>query len=318
MTFPEKYGGHGRSALDRFVVSGELLASGAPVAMHWIADRQSGPLLLKYGNEQQRQKILPGIAKGDIFFAIGMSEPDSGSDLASVKTRAVKVPGGWKITGTKVWTSHAHESDYAITLCRTDPNEPENHKALTQVVLDLRAPGVTVRPIRLITGEAHFCEIILDEAFVPDEMVVGDVGQGWPQVVNELAFERSGPERFLSTYPLFTALVDWLRDHREPGDEELIGRLLAEYMALYAMSMDVARVIDEGKAPATEAAMVKVLGTRVEASVAELVRDRVPMEQMPPAMEELYRQAVLHRPAFSLRGGTTEVLQGLVARGLRA
>src|SRR5215510_6975538 len=142
-------GGGERSMLERYVVTEELLAVGAPVGAHWIADRQSAPLLLRYGTEEQRLAFLPGITRGEVFFCIGMSEPDSGSDLASIRTRALPVCGGYEVTGTKVWTSYAHESHYAIALVRMAGSTPaDRHSGLSQLILDLKAPGVSVRPIR--------------------------------------------------------------------------------------------------------------------------------------------------------------------------
>ena len=205
MTWPRIYGGHERSALERYVVIEELLAAGAPVAVHWIADRQTGPLLLRFGTEEQRQRFLPGMARGEIQFAIGMSEPDSGSDLASVRTTARKVDGGWRLAGTKVWTSGAHLADAMITLVRSEPLGDDRHLGLSQVIVDLKGPGVEIQPIRLLTGEHHFNEVLLRDCFVPDGMVVGNLGEGWKQVTSELAYERSGPERFLSTFPLLAA-----------------------------------------------------------------------------------------------------------------
>src|SRR5699024_10502865 len=200
-----------RSALERFAVTEELLAAAAPVAAHWIADRQIGPSLLRFGTEEQRRMYLPGIARGEVYFGIGMSEPDSGSDLASVPTKGVRPDGGWLVTGTKVWTSGAPHAHAFFALVRTAPlDSSHRHAGLSQLIVPLDSTGVTIRPIHLLTGEHHFNEVVLDEVFVPDSMVLGEVGQGWHQVTSELAFERSGPERFLSTYPLIAVLVDAL------------------------------------------------------------------------------------------------------------
>lgn len=144
MTIPVEYGGHGRSFRERFVVTEELLAAGAPLAAHWISDRQIGPSLMKFGSEEQRRKLLPGIAKGEVFFAIGMSEPDSGSDLASVRMKAVKVDGGWQLTGSKIWTSGAHRSHWFIVLARSAPLDPEHrHAGLSQFIVALDSPAST-------------------------------------------------------------------------------------------------------------------------------------------------------------------------------
>jgi acyl-CoA dehydrogenase len=207
MTWPKRYGGGERSMLERYVVTEELLAAGAPVGAHWIADRQSAPLLLRYGTEEQRLAFLPGIAKGEIFFCIGMSEPNSGSDLASIRTRAVPVAGGYEVTGTKIWTSYAHESHYAITLVRTGSVEADRHRGLSQLILDLKAPGVAIRPIINLAGDHDFNEVVLDRVFVPADRLVGREGEGWRQVTSELAFERSGPERFLSSFQVLVELI---------------------------------------------------------------------------------------------------------------
>ncbi|HUA56784.1 MAG TPA: acyl-CoA dehydrogenase family protein [Candidatus Sulfotelmatobacter sp.] len=319
MTWPKRYGGHERSALERYVVTEELLTAGAPVAAHWIADRQSGPLLLRFGTEAQRQTLLPGIARGETFFAIGMSEPDSGSDLASIRTRAVAVDGGYTLTGAKVWTSHAHRSHYAITLCRTAPVDPsDRHKGLTQLVVDLKAPGVTCRPIRNLAGDLDFNEVRFDDVFVPASMLVGAEGDGWKQVTSELAYERSGPERWTST---FTVLVELMRRLGASPDEraaETVGRLAAHLWTLRRMSVSVAGMLQAGETPNLEAAMVKDLGTTLEREIPEIARLVAPGRRRPSndRFEEVLAEAVLHAPSFTLRGGTREILRGIIARGL--
>src|SRR6185437_10840362 len=191
-TFPKEYGGLGADSFTRFVIAEELLAAGAPVAAHWIADRQSGPSILRFGTEEQRQRYLPGIIRGELFFAIGMSEPDAGSDLAAVRTRAERVDGGWLVNGMKVWTSHAHHAHHMLTLVRTSPADAtRRHAGLSQFIIDLASPGVRCNPIQLISGAHHFNEVVLDGVFVADDQVLGTVGEGWTQVTHELAYERS-------------------------------------------------------------------------------------------------------------------------------
>ena len=322
MTIPAAYGGHGASPLDRYVVTEELLAAGAPVAAHWIADRQIGPSLLRFGTHEQRVRFLPGIAAGEVYFAIGMSEPDSGSDLASVRTKADRVPGGWELTGTKVWTSGAHRAHAFFVLPRSAPrDDAQRHAGLSQFIVDLHAPGVTVRPISLLTGEHHFNEVVLDGVFVPDDMVLGEVGQGWHQVTSELAFERSGPERFLSTFPLLAALVEELSRHGEvdAGTKRAVGSLVARLWTLRHMSVWIAGALESGQAPELAAAVVKDLGTRYESEVIDAARLLVAIAPDPGAeagFARLLADAVLHAPGFTLRGGTNEVLRGIVARGL--
>lgn len=317
MTVPEQYGGHGRSFDERFVVTEELLAAGAPVAAHWIADRQIVPSLLKYGTEDQKSTYLPRIVRGECFFGIGMSEPDSGSDLASVRTRASRAEGGWSITGTKVWTSGAHRAHAFIVLARTEPVDPaRRHAGLSQFIVDLKAPGVDVRPIVSMNGGHHFNEVVLDEVFVPDSMVFGEIGNGWTQVTSELGFERSGPERFLSTFPLLTGSVELLAGQNVSSEPEL-GRLIARVAGLHHMSTAVAGALQRGENPDVPAAVVKVLGTTLEGDIAEFADQRTGDDtHTNPGWTELVGAAVDQRPGFTLRGGTNEVLRGVIARGL--
>lgn len=321
MTWPKAYGGHERSAFDRFVVNEELLAAGAPVAAHWVGDRQTGASLLRYGTEAQKQLLMPRMAAGEIFFAIGMSEPGSGSDLASVRTRAEKVDGGWEITGTKLWTSNAHRADYFFILCRTSPvDEKHRHAGLSQFIIDLRnTDGIRIRPVPILTGAHHFNEVFLDHAFVPDDMVLGTIGNGWEQVTSELAFERSGPERFMSTFPLLMEAVRVFGPNPEPHVAQVLGDLAAQLWALRRMSLSVAGALDRGEAPDVAAALVKDLGTRFESEVFERIRllyDAAPSLTARRQIDVFLAQAVLHSPGFTLRGGTNEILRGVVARAL--
>jgi acyl-CoA dehydrogenase len=318
MTIPEEYGGRGRTALERYVVVEELLAAGAPVGAHWMADRQTAPLLLRYGTEEQKRLFLPQIARGECFFSIGMSEPSSGSDLASIKTTATKVDGGYAVNGQKVWTTNAHRSHYMVTLCRTEPPSDDRHAGLSQLIIKLDAPGVDVRPILLLNGEAHFAEVFLTDVFVPDELVVGVAGNGWQQVMSELAFERSGPERVLSTFPLLVELVREAGSEPDRAAAAAAGRRVAHLAALRRLSRSVAGALDAGDEPLVQAALVKDLGTRQEQTLVEVVRLALGIEPLPTgtALQRLLAAAILARPGFTLRGGTNEILRGLIARGL--
>lgn len=320
MTWPKKYGGHERSALERYVVIEELLASGAPVAGHWIADRQTGPLLLRYGTEEQRTHFLPRIARGECYFAIGLSEPNAGSDLAAVHTRAEKVDGGWILNGSKTWTSGAHHAHYMITLCRTSPFHPDNrHEGMSQLLVDLSAPGVTIRPILLMTGEHHFNEVFFEDVFVPENMLVGQEGNGWRQVMAELAYERSGPERFLSTFPLLEELANRLRQTGDKRQMVHVSKLLSRLWTLRHMSIGIAHMLEKGETPDVVAALVKEMGTRFEQQVAEIARLLIPSSpslDSPNRLDQLMAQSILHAPGFTLRGGTTEILRGIVAKGV--
>ncbi|MFG2247966.1 acyl-CoA dehydrogenase family protein [Spirillospora sp. NPDC048823] len=309
MTIPEEYGGAGRTFLERYAVTEELLAAGAPVSAHWIADRQTAPSLLAHGTEEQKREFLPAIARGECFFAIGMSEPDSGSDLASVRTAAERTGGGWLLTGTKVWTSGAHRAHAILVLARTEPHDPSaRHDGLSQFIVDLRAPGVTIRPILTMGGEHHFNEVAFTGVYVPGDRLLGRVGDGWRQVTSELGYERSGPERFLSTLPLLDEAAAATRRGELPHHPDL-GRHIARIAGLRHMSQGVARALEAGETADVEAALVKVLGTTLEGDIVEFAA-RLGMA------DPLLTAAQLRRAGFTLRGGTNEILRGVIARGL--
>jgi alkylation response protein AidB-like acyl-CoA dehydrogenase len=320
MAVPPRYGGHGRTAVDRFIVVEELLAAGAPVGAHWIADRQTAPALLTYGTEDQRQRFLPAISAGECYFSIGMSEPDSGSDLASVRTMATRVPDGWSLSGTKIWTSGAHVNHFFVVLCRTSPLEDDRHHGLSQLIVDLTSPGLTINPIPFLDGSHHFNEIVLDEVFVPDGMVLGDVGMGWQQVTSELSYERSGPDRFLSSWLL---LERYLAERPDEAAQaaEAVGRLVVRFWTVRQLSLSVARALQQGQAPAVEAAMVKDLGTTFEQEVVATLQTLVEDDPDPGSsslFESLLAQSLVTAPSYTIRGGTTEVLRSVAARGLKA
>ncbi len=327
MTIPARYGGHGRSALERYVVTEELLAAGAPVAAHWIADRQMAPSILRNGTERQKRYYLPRIARAEAIFAIGMSEPDSGSDLASVRTSARLTEEGWRLSGTKLWTSGAHIATAMVVLARTGDvsgtdGKSSRHAGLSQFIVDLPNPGIRISPVITIDGAHHFNEVFLDDALIPESALLGKRGDGWRQVTAELGNERSGPERILSTMPVLAA---W-SGTRPAGEAARVdlGRLTARLAVLRQLSAAVAGELDRGGNPATHAALVKDLGTRFEGEVVEVVSGHAGTElaatgQVGSADEPLAAligQATLHVPAFTLRGGTTEVLRGIVAKQL--
>ncbi len=317
LPWPQEYGGHGRSALDRFVVVEELLAHGAPIAAHWVSDRQSGPSVLKLGTEQAKRELVPGMAAGEIFFSIGMSEPDAGSDLANIRSSATRTDGGWLLNGTKVWTSQAHNNHYFIVLVRTTPlsESGAKHHGMSQFVMDLRAPGVDIRPIRLLSGHHHFNEVVMTDVFVPEHFLLGEIGNGWNQCIGELAFERSGPERYLSTYPLLRALIDAVGPNPSSEAAATIGMLIARLSALRRLCISVAVALDAGHEPITEAALVKDLGTQLEGEIGEVARQLVP-PGVNESFDALVEDAVLSAPGYTLRGGTNEILRGIVARSL--
>ena len=320
MTWPKKYGGSERSFLERYVLLEELLAAGAPVGFHWIADRQSGPLILRFGTEEQREKILPGITRGETAFGIGMSEPNSGSDLASVRTKAEKVEGGYRVNGSKIWTSGAHMADYLVALFRTSGTAEDRHDGLTQFVVDLKnTDGIDIRPIHNMTGDHDFNQVFFEDAFVPETMRVGNEGDGWMQVTTELAFERSGPERYLSSFPLVKESVG--QAGQDPSERQAIGlgRMLAKAATFREMSLSVSGMLEAGKNPNLEAAVMKELGVGFEQKIPGIAHD---LFGMSPRLDDgsdfetTLAYITQANVSFSLRGGTREIVRGIIARGL--
>lgn len=320
LTWSSQYGGHDKSALERYIVTEEMLRAGAPVGAHWIADRQHAPMLLEHGTEEQKLDILPRIAAGECYFAIGLSEPGAGSDLANVKTKAEKVDAGWKINGQKIWSSGAHISHYMVALLRTSPADGRNrHVGLSQIMIDLSLPGVTIKPITDLSGDAHFNEVYFEDVIVPDDCLLGEEGGGWKQVTGELAMERSGPERFLSSYITLETALCQLAGKIGSDAQARLGKLVANLRTLRGMSWGIANLLDQGVSPETEAALVKDLGNRLENDLTQQVRamlSELPDHELSDDMRRIVNIGVLRSPPNTLRGGTTEVMRGITARQL--
>jgi len=335
LALPREYGGGGRDAFARFVLVEELLARGAPVSAHWIAERQSAPMILRYGTEAQKRFFVPAICRGELFFSIGMSEPQAGSDLASVRTRATPTATGWRVTGQKIWTTNADHSHYMIALVRTSGAPEDRQRGLSQLLIDLTTPGITIRPIEDLTGDRHFTEVFFDEVDLPHEALIGSEGSGWSQVTAELAFERSGPERIYSSMVLLEAWLEFLRASRsdDPAAIALAGRILVHKATLRSMSVAVTAKAGAGGSPMTEASLVKDLGTELEQLTPIAIADAIATAQatltrkasvsaggaekeVPAELLRALAYITQFAPTFSLRGGTREVLRGLIARGL--
>lgn len=321
ITLPKEYGGGGRSVFARYVIVEECLNWGAPVSAHWFADRQSAPLILRYGTEEQKRFYIPAICRGELAFCIGMSEPGSGSDLASIRTKAVKNDKGWLLNGQKIWTSNAHHCDYMIALVRTSGTADDRQKGLSQVIIDLSLPGITIRPITDLSGESHFSEVFFTDVQLSENALIGNEGEGWKQVTAELAFERSGPERIFSSIILFEEWLSYIRTEQgySKKSAQLAGYLLARLAPLRAMSVSLTGLLGQGESPVVEAALVKDLGTTLEQDMPQLIADDLYSREGADIPAELLLTLNLVTnisPSFSLRGGTREILRGMIARGL--
>jgi alkylation response protein AidB-like acyl-CoA dehydrogenase len=321
MTWPKRYGGAERSYLDRYVVTEEMRAVAAPTWSHFVADRQSGPVLLKYGTEAIKDDVLPRICRGELCFAIGMSEPNSGSDLFAASTRAEPEGDHFRVNGTKIWTSNAHRAEYMIALLRTAPPTRENRRhGLTQFLVDMSLPGIAVKPIGQMPGSTDFNEVHFTDVMVPADHMLGEVDGAWKQATSELAYERSGPERFLETFYVLVALIRALGPEPDLRASEGVGRLVAQLHTLRRMSVSVAGMLEAGREPVLEASIVKDLGTVWEQELPARARDLAAFAKPDPtnqaSFEDLMEFATLVAPKLTIQGGTTEVLRGIIARGL--
>jgi alkylation response protein AidB-like acyl-CoA dehydrogenase len=319
VTLPKRYGGMGAGPLARHVISEELLAASAPVSAHWIADRQSGPLILHYGTEAQRESLLPLICRGELYFCIGMSEPNAGSDLAAIATKARRDGDEWVVNGAKVWTTNAHRSHYMIALVLTGDRVSGRHSGLSQLLIDLSLPGVKIRPITDLTGAESFNEVVFTDLRLPADALIGEEGQGWDQVTAELAFERSGPDRYLSSVVLLRTLIKEVGASPDPAQAAIIGRLVARLCTLRHMSLAVAAKLQAGEDSLLDAAIMKDLGTGFEQEIPELAQllDLAePTSEGGTAYSQTLALLMQMAPAFSIRGGTRQIIRGIIARGL--
>jgi len=321
MTWPVAYGGAERSALERYVVTEELLAAGAPVRGHWTSDRQSGPVILRYGTAAQKRRYLPPIARGECFFCIGLSEAAAGSDLAAIRTHARRTGTGWLLNGSKLWTTNAHRSHHMIALCRTAPAGTQRHHGLSQFIVELSLPGVAVRPIVNMAGEREFNEVTFTDVLLAEDALLGTLDGGWQQLSAELAYERSGPERWLTTFRLLAELNAVCAAQLDDTRRQEFGRLYAQLLTLREMSLSIAGMLQRGATPNLQAAIVKDLGTQLERDVIATARDVVaaadgPHSAQGAALRALLDSALLYSPALGIRGGTVEILRNTIAKGL--
>ena len=308
MTWPVEEGGHGRSALERFVVFEALISEGAPLATSWFADRQIGPTLLQFGTPEQRSRWLPEIVAGESAWCIGMSEPDAGSDVASLRTSAVRRGDTWIVDGQKIWTSGAADADWCYLICRTDPDAPP-HAGLSELVVDMTAPGIEVRPILDATGNAHFCEVYLDGVEVPADHLVGVENDSFRQVMRQMEHERGGIDRLVSNRRLYLDVRAQLGAVQDPLLRDEIARLETGY------SIGRHLVLREvlGQAPPGFSAATKTFCTEFEQRVADFCARAVGADAL---QWDRVARNVCYAPAYTIMGGTTSILRNILGERL--
>lgn len=322
MTWPTEVGGGGRSALERFVVYEALIAAGAPLAASYFADRQVGPTLLQFGSDEQIARWIPGIVAGTSMWCIGMSEPDAGSDVASIRTRAVRSGDGksWVVSGTKIWTSGAHSADWCYLIARTDPDAPA-HKGLSEFVVPMDSPGISVSPITDATGNRHFCEVVFEDVVVPATHLIGHENGSFSQVMRQMEHERGGIDRLVSNRRLWLDTIE-LADTSDP----LIRQRIASLETAYRLGRLLVLREVLGQAPNAFSAATKTFCTEYEQRVADFCAMTLGVRATawtdgpspdPAGMPERVARGVVYAPAYTLMGGTTQVLRNIIAeRGL--
>jgi alkylation response protein AidB-like acyl-CoA dehydrogenase len=314
VTWPERFGGRNWPNAARFVITEELLRFGAPITAHWMGDRQIGPSLLRHGTAELQQEFLPKIVASEITFCICMSEPNAGSDLAAVATRAAPAEGGWLVNGTKIWTSHAQHASHGYLLARTSRGQ-KRHDGLTELIIDMDWPGITVTPIADMSGGRHFNEVAFRNVFVPASRVLGEIGNGWRQVTEQLSFERGGPERVLTVYPLLELAV--AQAAGKPHLHAELGEIIARLRTLRHLALSLTDALDRGEAPVQQAAALKVVGTEFEQRVVDFAARALDVEADPQSegVAGLLAGAITASPGFTIRGGATAVLLSILAKG---
>jgi alkylation response protein AidB-like acyl-CoA dehydrogenase len=315
ISWPEEYGGKGATLIEQSIFNEELAKQRVPAPANVLGLVMGGPVVIAHGNEDQKERFLEPILSGDEIWCQGFSEPESGSDLASLKTRAVKSNGGWKVTGQKVWTTYAHEAKYCMLLARSDQDAPK-HKGITYFILDMDQPGVEVRPLRQITGEAEFNEIFLEEAEVPDENIVGEVGGGWQVAITTLMFERAGLGA-VAVLGLKRNLEDVIAAAKEKGidgDPLFRQRIAQLQIGIEAMRLGALRALTatmKTGIPGPEGSLGKWQWADYNQALTELGEEVLGPEGMRAGSDWSYR--FLRSRANSIEGGTTEVLKNIIA-----
>jgi alkylation response protein AidB-like acyl-CoA dehydrogenase len=315
ISWPEEYGGKGATLIEQAIFNEELGRQRVPLPANVLGLVMGGPVVIAHGTEEQKELYLEPILSGEEIWCQGFSEPESGSDLASLKTRAVKSNGGWKVTGQKVWTTYAHEAKYCMLLARTDQDAPK-HKGITYFILDMEQPNVDVRPLRQITGEAEFNEIFMEEAEVPDENIIGEPGGGWQVAITTLMFERAGlgAAAVMGLKRSLEDLVELAREKGVEGDPILRQKIARLHTGIEAMRLGGLRALTmtmKTGIPGPEGSLGKWQWAKYNQELTELASEVAGADGVTVGTDWSYR--FLRSRANSIEGGTTEVLQNIIA-----
>ena len=315
LSWPEQYGGSGATLFEQAIFSEELARAGAPQMANTLGLAMGGPTVIGHGTDAQKERYLAPILSADEIWCQGFSEPQSGSDLASLKTKAVRSGDGWVVTGQKVWTTMAHQSKWCMLLARTDPNAAK-HRGLTYFLMDMEQDGVETRPLRQITGEAEFNELFIEEARIPDENIVGGENNGWSVAITTLMHERAGLA-FALQVSVQIALRELMERARETGASkdpiirQRFAQLYAEAQVLRLNAYRGLTKLQAHGAPGPEGSLGKWHWAEVNQSLSALALDLAgPRAQL---VDDPWTYRYLRARANSIEGGTTEILKNIVA-----
>jgi alkylation response protein AidB-like acyl-CoA dehydrogenase len=314
ISWPKEYGGRGASLIEQTIFAAEMARSKAPRPANVLGLVMGGPVVIAHGSEEQKERFLEPILSAEEIWCQGFSEPESGSDLASLKTRAVQENGGWRVTGQKVWTTFAHEAKWCMLLARSDPDAPK-HKGLTYFILDMDQDAVDVRPLRQITGEAEFNEIFIEDAGVPDENVVGGVGNGWMVGITTLMHERAGlgAASAVSLRRELDELIALIRERGLSEDPVIRDRVARLQISAEALRLGGLRTLTQTMRtgiPGPEGSLAKWQWAEANQELTELATEVLGSEGLE---RNGWSYRFLRARANSIEGGTTEVMKNIIA-----
>ena len=303
MTWPTEFGGGGRPGIERLIVAEEMISAGAPIAASWFADRQMGPALIAYGTKTQQDAFLPDMLAGKTTWCIGMSEPNAGSDLASLKTFAADDGDEWVINGQKIWTSFGEVADYCYLICRTSNDGPP-HAGISEIIVPMNTPGIDVRPIQDMTTNRHFCEVFYTDVRVPKANLVGKQGGAFAQTMRQLEHERGGIDRLVSNKALYDMAV-LQADTSNPLVRQEIARIEIGYRV--GRILVIREVLKQ--APAGFSAATKCFCTELEARISDFVFTTLGMQA---TLWDDVTQGLAYAPGYTIMGGTSNVMRNII------
>ncbi|MED6296609.1 MAG: acyl-CoA dehydrogenase family protein [Chloroflexota bacterium] len=329
MAWPEEYGGQGVSHMMQVVFAEEMSYHRAP-GRDVFGTRMMAPTLMIHGTEEQKKEFLPPVSKGEVQWCQGYSEPESGSDLASLQTRAVEDGDDFIINGTKIWTSSAHRADHIMVLTRTDPDAPK-HRGISFLLCDMNTPGLTVNPIINMAGDHGFNMVTFDNVRVPKKNLVGEQTRGWYVGATLLDFERSGVDYSAGGRRVLEELTDYAKNNNQNGSLISDNPIMRNRLANLAIEVEVSRLISyniawmqgEGLVPNKESSMGKVVGTELQQHLSETGMQMLGLHgQLEPGskyapLEGRIEHMHLTNVSETIQAGTSEIQRNIIAtRGL--